>query len=61
MIEKKKERKAKEMNKKMKGKVNKEKSDDRKREKCWKEQSETKKGLNKNKKWRLFGWISFVV
>ena len=34
MIEKKKERKAKEMNKKMKGKVNKEKSDDRKRENC---------------------------
>ena len=58
MREKKKERKAKEMNQKMKGKVNKEKSVERK---CWKEPSETKKGLNKNKKWRLSGWISFVV
>ena len=38
--------------------MNQEKSDERK---CWKKQSVTKKGLNKNKKWRLYGWISFVV
>ena len=30
------------------------------KEKCWKKTSETKKGLNKNKKWRFFlGWVFF--